>query len=125
MDQNVLVTAGRNIVSFLDEEGIPPRAALWVYSTDNGTWKFWVVPPQSIKDQREFYRHIARGVSQNRDKMGGVDASDVEMVKDTHPAIQALSRVIRARDADVRMTNNMLNGFFLPDGIVLRMDLPP
>jgi hypothetical protein len=31
--------------------------------------------------------------------------------------------MFRVDDADVHLTQNMLNGFFLPDGIILRMML--
>lgn len=46
------------------------------------------------------------------------------MVLDTNPALQSLAKLVRAEGlASLHFTANMLNGFFLPDAIVMRLAL--
>jgi hypothetical protein len=124
MDQTVLVNAGHTIVKALDTAGIPPRAAMWVHNTDTNAWKLWIVPHASVKDKRDFYRRIADIVSKHRAELGGIDASDTELVSDEHPAIRGLRVILKMPGLGAaRFTDNRFNGFFLPDGIILRMDV--
>ena len=91
---------------------------------DTDTWKLWLVPHKSVTDKRDFYRRLSEIVTKNREELGGVDAADAEMVPDTHPAIQGLGRFIKMTGlGSTHFSNNRFNNFYLPDGIVLRMDL--
>jgi hypothetical protein len=116
------VTAGTNLLKVLDKEGVTPRAAMWVHNRETDTWRLWVVPAKSDTDKRQFYRRIAEAMSKHRAQVEGLDISDTEYVLDTHPAIKALSRMFRVEGtSSIHVSENMLNGFYLPDGIILRM----
>lgn len=124
MDQNILVSSGHALVKALDDAGMPPRIAMWVHNTDTDTWKLWIVPPAGFKDKHEFYRRISEIVSKNRAAVGGFDASDTEMVLDTHPAMRGIGRFLGIRGlGSAYFSGNMFNGYYLPDGIILRSDL--
>lgn len=124
MDQNVLVSSGQALIKALDNAGLRARVAMWVHNTDADTWKLWIVPPAGQKDKLAFYRRISEIVSQNRAVLGGIDASDTEMVFDTHPAMKGLRRIIRMPDlGNAYFSGNNFNGYYLPDGIILRSDL--
>ena len=88
MDQNTLVSAGHALVKALDAVGLNPRLAMWVHATDTDTWKLWIVPPVSLNDKQEFYRRVSEVVTKNRADLGGIDASDTEMVLDSHAAVR-------------------------------------
>jgi hypothetical protein len=124
MDKSTLVKAGHLIVTALDDLKTPPRAAMWVNKSDIDAWKLWLVPHGSMKDTREFYRRIAEIVTKHRAQMGGIDASDAEMVAADHPLMKAMSRIIRMEGlGDAQFSNSVFNGYYLPDGVVLRMNL--
>jgi hypothetical protein len=124
MDQALLVGAGRTIVQALDDLGAAPRAALWVHGGDTDNWKLWLVPELNQTDRRRFYRQIAEIVTEHRKELGEIDAADAEMVSEEHPAIDALKRIIKAPNlVSARFTNNQFNGYYLPDAIILRMNL--
>jgi len=126
MDQTFLVKAGKALVQTLTSAGFPPRAAVWVYKPELDMWKLWIVPHPSLTDKREFYRRIATSISENPTEMADLDAGDVEMVSADHPAIEGLSKMFRVVGAiHVRISDNVLNGFYLPDGIVLHLNLEP
>jgi hypothetical protein len=72
-----------------------------------------------IKDTR-----LAEIITKNRSELGGIDASDTEMVLDSHPAMKGLKNFIRAPGlGSIHFSGNRFNGFYLPDGIILRVDL--
>ncbi len=124
MDQTSLVKSGHALIDALSEAGIAPRAAIWVYNSDTDIWRLWIVPPNTITDQREFYRRVTEVIARNQDKMGLLDASDIQFTKSEHPALAALARIAKVEGkGDLRIQNNMLNGFYLPDGIILKLAL--
>jgi hypothetical protein len=83
-----------------------------------------VVPHVSIKDKREFCRRVSEFISNDRQKFGGIDSGDVELMSEDRPAIRALRRAFKVRGkSDIHISGNMLNGFYLPEGIILLLDL--
>lgn len=124
MDTNVLVSDGHALIKLLDADGAPPRAAMWVYAPDTDTWKLWLVPSRGLTDQREFYRRVSAIISLHRDQFSAIDAGDVQMLADSHPAIAALAKMFGVPGiSDTRIAGNTLNGFYVPDGILMRMAL--
>lgn len=123
MDQSTLVSSGHALVAAMDASGFGPRLAMWVHNTDTETWKLWLVPPAGKKDQEEFYRNIAQIVSKHRAELGDIDASDTQMVPETHPAVQGLREFLRVPGlGNAHFSGNRFNGFYLPGGIILRSD---
>jgi hypothetical protein len=122
MDTNVLVTAGTNLLRVLDQEAYAPRAAIWVHNPETNTWRLWIVPAKNTTDKRQFYRKVAEAISKHKDEIPTIDVSDTEFVIETHPAITALSKAFRVEGtSSIFLSNTMLNGYYLPDGIILRM----
>ena len=124
MDQNTLVSSGHALLKRLDAAGLQPRLAMWVHNTEMDTWKLWLVPPTGVLDKQDFYRQVAQIVSKHRAELGGIDVSDTEMILDTHPAVRGLKAFIKAPGlGNISFSGNRFNGFYLPDGIILRVDL--
>jgi len=124
VDQEVLVTAGRLIMKELQDEGAPPRAVLWVHATDTDTWKLWIIPHKSLSDKREFYRRLATIVAKHRTQLGGVDAADVEIITEQHPAIRGMRRAFKVTGQGVAtVRNSLFDGYYLAEAIIMRMDL--
>ena len=124
MDRNILVAEGQSLIRHLDEGKLKPRGAVWVYSSDTDSWKLWIVPSASVTDKAEFYRVISETISQHRDEMPSLDVSFVELKSADHPAVQGLEKIFRMDGLGAAtISNNRLNGFFMPDGVVLRLAL--
>lgn len=123
MDKNALVNDGQTLVQLLDNTGIKPRGAMWVYSSDTDTWKLWIVPSQDfdVKQKHAFYQTVASQISGHRGRFQALDASDVELIAPNHPVVNPLGRMFRVEGlSSVFLGNNMVNGFYIPDGIMLR-----
>lgn len=124
MDQSTLVSSGHLLLKELDAKNLKPRLAMWVHNTDTDTWRLWIVPPPKMKDKHEFYRTISEIVAKHRTELGSISASDTEMVPDTHPAVKGLKNFLKAPGlANIYFSGNVFNGFYLPDGVILRSDL--
>jgi hypothetical protein len=122
VDKNSLVMEGTALVEILDKSKLKPRAAMWVYNSETERWRLWIVPSREVSDKLEFYRILAGLISQNREKLPELDISDVEWKKADHPAVSGMNSFIRMEGlGSAHFSNNRLNGYYLPDGIVLRM----
>jgi hypothetical protein len=117
------VKAGRLIVKSLGDKGALPRAALLVHTTDT---ELWILPHSSLTDKREFYRQIVSIVSKHRPELDGVDAADVEMITDKHPAIEGMRHARAFEPTGLSVINvkiSLINGYYLAEAIILQMEL--
>ena len=124
MDTAVLVSQAQALALRLDQTKIKPRAVMWVHQPDTGTWRLWITPDPSVSDKREFYRVVAETISRHPQELAGLDVGTTEYISAEHPAIKGMGRFINMPGiGSAQFTGNRFNGFFLPDGIVIRMDL--
>ena len=124
MDQAVLVSQAQALVRRLDETKVQPRAVMWVHQEDTDTWRLWIVPSSSVTDKREFYRIVAATISAHADEMAGLDVGSTEYVADDHPGMKGMGRFLRMPGVgSVRFSGNRFDDFYMPDGIVIRMDI--
>jgi hypothetical protein len=122
MDTDILVKEGQQLIRLLDASKIHPRGAVWVYSADNESWRLWIVPAAEITDRHEFYRIVAETISKHRDTLPSLDVGLVEFKDASHPAVQGLGRFLHMEGIGAAtFSNNRFDGFFMPDGVVLRM----
>jgi hypothetical protein len=125
------VEGARRLVQLMDEAGAPPVAVLWVHEAERDEWRLWIAPsriPGSAETGsalRAFYGFIASLVVKHRAELAGLDPGDVAMVAADHPAIRGLSGFVRAEAGrPVVVSNQMLNGYFLPHAVVIRIAAP-
>jgi hypothetical protein len=124
MDPSTLVASGQALIKALDDSGFRPRLAMWVHNPEADTWRLWIVPPSGQSDKRSFYARVSEAISDKRSVFGTMDAADVQMIPDTHPAVRGLANFIKIPDlGNAMFSGNRFNGFYLPDGIILRSDL--
>jgi hypothetical protein len=124
VDQAILVNSAQNLIKKLDNDGLKSLVAMLVHNEDVGTWKLWIVPADEKIDKFEFYRKISEVISKNRDLLGDFSASDVELASKNHPAMQGIGKIINIKGLGaVHFSGNSFNGFYMPDGIILRSAL--
>lgn len=120
------VSVAQRLTKFMDESGTPPRAVLWAYESDRKAWRLWVVPPAGLIEKREFYLRLADVYAAHASALTGFDLGEVQFVRDDHPAIRGLAKLFRLPGInDAIVSDNVLNGYYLPEAIIIRMDLHP
>jgi hypothetical protein len=124
MDQSLLVSRGHSLIKALDEDGFRPRVAMWVYNSDADSWRLWIVPPEGFADMRAFYRRITDIVANNKEILSDIDASDTEMVLESHPAMKGIGEYLKMPGlGSSYFSGNKFGNFYLPEGIILRSNL--
>ncbi len=121
MDQYLLVEAGTNLVEALERDGVRLKVAVWVRLAEAEDWRLWLVPAAKV-ERRAFYRRVAEVIAAGEAEFYGLSASDTQMIDEHHPAIVGLraNGQMNGR-TPARLATTMLNGFYLPEGIVLRI----
>lgn len=118
------VRAAQRLTELLDARGYPPRAVLWVYAPEGDSWRLWIVPSPDLSDKRQFYLEVAKIFSAHSTEFQGMDLGEVQFVKLDHPAVVGLGAFMKVDGVgSVRSSSNMLNGYFLPDAIIVRLSL--
>ena len=121
MDQSRMVKSGNDLVSALDDRGVPISAALWVNSDDDGSWKLWIAPRNSIR-KRDFYGQVVDVIAHDRHRFEELEAGNTEVVSIDHPVLQNLRKFKdMPQTGPIRITNNMIGGYYMKDGILLLM----
>jgi len=107
---------------FLEGNGFPLKAALWVYGSDAERWRFVICPTQGRKDSTTFYRDFAKAINAAGAQASLLGLDRVDIVEDTSPLVSQLGKTIRVQGGGpVRFTNNVINGVFLEDALILKL----
>ncbi len=63
-------------------------------------------------------------IANHRPELAGIEASDTRMVVDSHPAMQGMKSFLHAEGlTNIAFSGNLFDGFYLPEGIILRSAL--
>jgi hypothetical protein len=121
MDKELLVKSGQQLITLLDGTEIAPDFAMWVLNSEHNNWKLWIVPSDLKVDKKLFYGVVSRIISENFEQLNGMEVSAIELVDRKNPAVKALGQFIHMDGlGSAHFGNNSFNGFYLPDGIILR-----
>ena len=118
------IDAGLQLVRVLDDAGFGVVAALWLYSSESGTWKFVVGTRDSRKEVSRKYLEAAQAVSKWKEQHAEpvLDLGRVRIVGADDPLIKGLGPVLHIDDlGEVRFSNNMVNGVYVEDALIHRL----
>ena len=126
MAEDALVTedieAARRLVAFLDANGFPVKAALWLYQSDADRWRFVIGFQEKRENVTSFYRDIAKlmnGAGRNLDLL---DLYKVDFVDSDGSVVGPLSKALHIDgNSSVRFQKNRINGVFLEDALIFRL----
>ena len=120
MDKSLLVTVGQNLLRFLQRENAEVEAAVWILDSDMA-WRLWIAPKKYV-DRHSFYLTLAKVLAKHP-TIGDLEVSDVQIVEPNNPIIQELKRfgTTAGPRLPVWLTNERLGGFFVPEGIILKV----
>ncbi len=120
MDKELLVKSGSKLVELLDDTKAKSKFAMWVLHSDSGAWKLWLVPENESLDVREFYGAVSRTMVSRNSEIHGLDIGSVELADSKNPVVQQLASTFNFVGGEIHLSNNSYNGFYLPEGILLR-----
>jgi hypothetical protein len=126
-DEGLVAERAREIDAFaqeLESSDLNPRVIVYYRFPDTEDWKLLVVPRESRFSEHEVYRHIAELLSSSRAKYPSLDVSDIRLVRDNDPLVQALSQVAHI-DGLSRLTvqKSLIDDVYISEAVIYRLAL--
>jgi len=121
-----MILAGANLLKKLDESSCRVKAAFWMFLPEEKTWKFNLASPL-VKEEgpRKYYKRIVdackeAGTEENIISLNDISVSDVD-----NQLIQLLKFAISTGDSisNIRFSKNTINGVFIDDTHIYRMNV--
>ena len=119
-----LAELGVRLVALLDETGLRPTDALWLYRSDPGDWVLLLVTPMvATQGPRSVYERIQSVILANRDRIEPISLADVSVVEPNDPLIHDLRKTFRIMPVTgpVRITDYRVNNSLIEEAIILRL----
>ncbi|MFN3674262.1 MAG: hypothetical protein ACK4VM_20355 [Bosea sp. (in: a-proteobacteria)] len=116
------IEAAKKLVAFLDSNGFPVKAALWLYESEAERWRF-VISLQERRDSlASFYLDLARVFNERGLDAGLLELDRVKLVDADRPLIRSLSKGYRGLQTEGRrLSNEQVDGHFFEDALILRL----
>jgi hypothetical protein len=110
------------LIDLLDQEGLRVRGAMWLYESDAERWRFTICFNEPREHPISFYRDMAR-VTNAHQEIDTLSLDRVSVVAYDGSIFSKLRGVIEVGGTSrVRMTHNRINGVYLEDAIIYRLE---
>jgi hypothetical protein len=119
-----MIETGATLVRKLDERGLQPDAALWLYFPDVQQWKLVIAEVKvGKKGPKEVYRQIQKVLTESADEIAELSLDDVALAKPDAPIVALLRVAIRTGPgiSGIRFKNNVINGTLIEDVYIYRL----
>ena len=119
-----MIESGAALVRKLDQRGLQPDAAFWLYSPEPQEWKLVIVEVELDRQgPREIYRQIQDIMSASGQELGSMSLDWVTLAKPDSPIVSLLGSAIRTGTGicGIRFTNNVINGTVVEDAYIYRL----
>jgi hypothetical protein len=120
-----MIDAGAALVRKLDERGIQPDAAFWLYFPDMQTWKLVIAQVKvGSEGPKQMYRQIQELMEEFSQQIQELSLDDVTLSKPDAPIISLLRMAIHTGPgvSGIRFKNNVINGTVIEDAFIYRLN---
>jgi hypothetical protein len=120
-----MIDVGSLLVHKLDEHGLNPDAAFWLYYPEVQQWKL-VIGDDEVETlgPKEVYRKVQQILGESAHEIKGLSLDDVALVKPDAPIISLLRVAIRTGPgiSGIRFKNNVITGTLIEDAYIYRLN---
>jgi hypothetical protein len=120
-----MMDAGAALILKLDESGIQPEAALWLYYPDRQTWKLVIAQAKvGSEGPKKLYSQIQEIMGEEPEGTPQLSLDDVTLSKPDAPIIMLLRMAIRTGPgiSKIRFTDNVIDGTVIEDAYIYRLN---
>lgn len=121
---DAMIESGAKLVQKLDESGILPDAAFWLYFPDVQKWKLVFAEVKlGTVGPKEIYKRIQETMSSLGEEIREISLDDVALAKPQAPIVALLRVAIRTGPgiSGIRFTGNVINGTLVEDAYIYRL----
>jgi hypothetical protein len=118
-----LIDAGARLVEKLDEQGLRPDAAFWLYSPEEQTWKLLLVEVKLAKrGPKAAYFEVQKVLEKYAQELENIKLDDLVLEKPDARIVQLIRKVVRTGPAvsGIRFKNNVIDGTLIDDAYIYR-----
>ncbi|WP_181707300.1 hypothetical protein [Chthonobacter rhizosphaerae] len=116
------VAGAQDLVRLLDQAGLTPQAALWVYREETDSWRLWLAPPPHAEERTGYYKAVSGVLATPEGKATRIDFGDVQYVAPKDDVLRGLADTVSAaRIAAIKVGASVVNGIYHPDSIIIRL----
>jgi hypothetical protein len=118
-----LIDAGARLVKKLDERGLGPDAAFWLYSPEEQTWKLLLVEVKLAKrGPKAAYFEVQKVLEKYAQELENIKLDDLVLEKPDARIVQLIRKAVRTGPAvsGIRFKNNVVDGTLIDDAYIYR-----
>ena len=118
-----LIDAGARLVEKLDEGGLAPDAAFWLYSPEKEAWKLLLVEVKlAKKGPKAAYSKVQKIMAKYADELGNLKLDDLVLEKPDARIVGLIRKAVRTGSgiSGVRFKNNVIDGTLVEDAYIYR-----
>lgn len=123
-----MILAGANLLKKLDESSCRVKAAFWMFLPEEKTWNFILASPL-VKEEgpRKYYKRIVEANKEAETEENIISLNDISVSDIDNQLIQLLKIAISTGDSisNIRFSKNTINGVFIDDTHIYRMNVNP
>ena len=121
-----MIVAGAKLIDKLDNSSCRVKAAFWMFLPEEKTWKFILASPL-VKEEgpRKYYKRIVDANKKAEAEGNIISLNDISVSDVDNQLIQLLKFAISTGDsiANIRFSKNTINGVFIDDTHIYRMNV--
>ena len=118
-----LIDAGARLVKKLDEGGLAPDVAFWLYSPEEQTWKLLLVEVKlAKKGPKAAYFEVQKILAKYGQELENIKLDDLVLEKPDARIVELIRKAVRTRPAvsGIRFKNNVIDGTLIDDAYIYR-----
>lgn len=118
------IDVGAELVRKLDEHGMAPNVALWLYEPEEQAWRLVLVDTKlSQAGPKAAYAKLQEVFTKHAADLQGLELDDIVLQKPNSRIIDVMRKAIRTGSgiSGIRFTNNVIDGTLIEDAYVYRV----
>jgi len=120
-----MITTGAKLITRLDKADSQVLGAFWIFSTENKLWRLIIASPLVDDDgPREYYKRIIAANKLANDNEYIISLHDVSALGMSEELVKLISSAITTTESisEIRFSRNAINGIFIEDAHIYRMN---
>jgi hypothetical protein len=115
------IQAGRRLIEVLDRRGVEIVGALWYYTSEDGWRLLLATPSRDREGPIQAYQRIQEALGEQTALL-----MDISVRSPSDRLVQLLAGVVHTGPgiAGIRFTANAIDGMFIEDAYIYRLNLP-
>lgn len=116
------IEAARRLVAFLDANGFPVKAALWLYEADAERWRFIVSLQERRQSVATFYWDVAKLINAKGQGLELLELDRVNFVDADRSIVRSLAQNYKGLKSEGRhVVSTRLPDVFVEEALILRL----